>query len=129
MDLVSGYWQVKIEGADREKTAFCLPEGPFQFKVMPFGLSNALATFQRLMDLVLSGLKWTQCLVYLDDIIIFGRSFNEYLGKLAGVFDRLQEAGLKLKPSKCMFFQYLKYLGHKISRAGVAPDPSKIEKV
>ena len=70
------YWQVQIEEGDRPKTAFCTTDGLFQFKVMPFGLCNAPATFQWLMDLVLAGLQWSQCLVYLDDVIVLGRTFD-----------------------------------------------------
>ena len=80
--LVSGYWQVEVAQQDREKTVFCIPEGLFKFKVLPFGLNNAPATFQRLMDLFLSGLKWKTCLVYLDDVIIFAHTFEELLHHL-----------------------------------------------
>ena len=129
LDMLSGYWQVEVKDEDRPKTAFCTTEGLFQFKVMPFGLCNAPATFQRLMDLVLSGLQWSQCLVYLDDVIVMGRNFKEHMSNLHNVLQRLREAGLKLKPSKCSFFKReVRYLGHIISRYGVAPDPSKIEK-
>ena len=79
LDLISGYWQVEVNKEDREKTAFCTHERLFEFKVMPFGLCNAPATFQRLMNLVLAGLQWSSCLVYLDDIIILGRDFEEHL--------------------------------------------------
>ena len=90
----------------------------------------APATFQRLMDLVLSGLQWVSCLVYLDDVIVFGKSFEEHLKNMELVFARIREAGLKLKPSKCIFFQkQVKHLGHIISEDGVATDPSKIDKV
>ena len=130
LDLLSGYWQVKVEEADRPKTAFCTTEGLYQFKVMPFGLCNAPATFQRLMDLVLSGLQWSHCLVYMDDIIVLGRTFKEHLSNLQVVLQRLREAGLKLKPSKCSFFMHeIQYLGHVISRSGIAPDAAKIQKV
>ena len=130
LDLLSGYWQVELEEGARQKTAFCTTEGLFQFRVMPFGLCNAPATFQRLMDLVLAGLQWSHCLVYLDDVVVLGRSFDEHLRNLESVFRRLREAGLRLKPSKCSLFRRkVQYLGHIISREGVAADPSKIEKV
>ena len=74
IDLASGYWQVEMEPADREKTAFATPFGLHQFRVMPFGLCNAPSTFQRLMELVLAGLHWSTCLVYLDDIIIYSQT-------------------------------------------------------
>ena len=70
LDLLSGYWQVEVQPEDREKTAVCTPDGLIEFNVMPFVLCNAPATFQRLMNLVLAGLHWQSCLVYLDDIII-----------------------------------------------------------
>ena len=130
LDLLSGYWQVEVDETDREKTAFCTTEGLFQFKVMPFGLSNAPATFQRLMDLTLAGLQWSQCLVYMDDVIVLGRTFQEHLDNLRSVFCRLREAGLKLKPCKCVFFRKsVKYLGHVVSRDGVSADPDKTKKV
>ena len=130
LDLLSGYWQVEVAEGDRQKTAFCTMEGLFEFRVMPFGLCNAPATFQRLMDLVLAGLQWSHCLVYLDDVIILGTSFEEHLANLQLVFDRLQQAGLKLKPKKCNVLKHrVQYLGHIVSDKGVQADPSKIEKV
>ena len=130
LDLLSGYWQVEVAEKDRPKTAFCTTEGLFEFKVMPFGLCNAPATFQRLMDLLLAGLQWSHCLVYIDDVIVLGKSFPSHLEKLSIVFDRLRTAGLKLKPSKCHFLQQkVQFLGHVVSSEGVTPDPSKIEKV
>ena len=97
---------------------------------MPFGLCNAPATFQRLMDLVLVGLQWSHCLVYIDDIIILGRDFADHISNLDRVFQRIQEAGLKLKPRKCAFLQdQVCYLGHVVSREGIATDPEKIRKV
>ena len=130
LDLVSGYWQVEVDPNDQPKTAFCTTEGLFQFKVMPFGLCNAPATFQRLLDLVLAGLQWSHCLVYLDDVIVLGRSFTEHLQNLQAVFKRLRQAGLKLKPSKCSLLQQeVQYLGHIVNREGVSVDPGKVEKV
>lgn len=98
--LRSGYWQVEMAPADREKTAFCTQERLFEFNFMPFGLCNAPATFQRLMDCVLAGLQWLSCLVYIDDIIIIGRSFEENLHHLQQILDHLKSAGLKKHPSK-----------------------------
>ena len=95
LDLLWGYWQVEVSEKDREKTAFVMREGLFEFKVMPFGLCNAPASFQRLMDLVLAGIHWSSCL---DDIVIMGRTFQQHLVNLKLVLDR---AGLKLKPTKC----------------------------
>lgn len=127
LDLLSGYWQVKIDKANKDKTAFCTTEGLIQFKVMPFGLCNAPATFQMLLDLVLAGFQWSECLVYLNDVIVLGRTFEEHLRNLQSVLQRMRESGLRLK---CSFFQSeVQYLGHIISRNGVATDPSKTEKV
>jgi len=88
-----------------KKTGFSTPQGHFEFNVMPFGLTNAPATFQRLMECVLSGLTYEQCLIYLDDIIIFSASFDEHLHRLTNVFKALREAHLQLKLSKCSFMQ------------------------
>ncbi len=128
IDLASGYWQVEVDPSDREKTAFATPDGLYQFRVMPFGLCNAPATFQRLMERVLQGLHWSTCLVYLDDIIIFSASVGDHLARLDEVLARLREAGLKLKPSKCQLLRKsVHYLGHVVSERGVETDPAKIE--
>ena len=130
LDLASGYWQVEVQEDDKQKTAFSTCKGHFEFQVMPFGLTNAPATFQRLMQCVLAGLTETQCLIYLDDILVFSKSFSEHLLRLENVLIALRKAGLKLKPSKCHFAQKeVKFLGHIISHAGVSPDPAKIEAV
>ena len=130
LDLISGYWQVEVSPEDREKTAFTTPSGLFEFKVMPFGLCNAPATFQRLMDMVLTGMQWKSCLVYLDDVVIVGETFQDHLRNLREVFQRLREAGLKLKPAKCDFCALqVEFLGHIVSEEGVRTDPSKTEKV
>ena len=78
MDLASGYWQVAMSPEAKQKAAFVTNEGLFQFRVMPFGLCNAPATFERLMDCVLCGMRWSRCLVYLDDVISFGKSIPEH---------------------------------------------------
>ena len=128
MDLVVGYWQIQIDKGGKEKTAFSTAKGHYEFNVMPFGLTNAPATFQHLMECVFAGLTGEQCLIYLDDIIVFSSTFEEYLKRLTNVFTALREAGLKLKPSKCFFAQNeVHYLGHVVSVAGVSPDPAKTE--
>lgn len=130
MDLKSGYWQIEVDERDREKTAFVTPDGLYEFQVLPFGLCSAPATFQRLMDTVLSGLKWQTCLVYLDDVIVFSATFDEHLRRLKTVFEAIRSAGLTLKPEKCHFgFQELQFLGHVVSNQGVRPDPDKIAAV
>ena len=97
---------------------------------MPFGLCNAPATFERLMERVLGGLTWQICLVYLDDIIVFSKSFDKHLKSLEQVFCRIKEANLKLSPDKCFLFQKrVTFLGHIISGNGVETDPKKIEAV
>ena len=104
LDLASGYWQVSLSKAARAKTAFATHSGLFQFRVMPFGLCNAPATFERLMDRVLQGLRWSRCLVYLDNIISFGGTFGAALSNMTLIFERLRLYGLQLKSSKCHLF-------------------------
>ena len=130
LDLASGYWQVSLSKAARAKTAFVTHSGLFQFRVMPFGLCNAPATFERLMDRVLQGLRWSRCLVYLDDIISFGGTFSAALSNLTLIFERLRSYGLQLKSSKCHLFRAsVPFLGHIVGRRGLECDPKKIEDV
>ena len=127
LDLLSGYWQVGLTDDARLKSAFTVRGGLYLWNVMPFGLSNAPGTFERLMETVLQGLHWNACLVYLDDIVIFGRTEEELLQRMDIVFDRLRAAGLKLKPSKYhLFARSIDYLGHVISENGISVDPNKI---
>lgn len=130
LDLKSGYWQVRLDPKDREKTAFSVGNGLWQFRVMPFGLCNAPATFERLMEKVLKGIISKSCFVYLDDVVVYGKSYEETMKNLKEVFLRLQNANLKVNPKKCVFFKReVKYLGHLISAEGVATDPEKISSV
>ena len=130
LDLKSGYWQVEIHPEDREKTAFSIGNGLWQFKMMPFGLCNVPATFERLMEQVLRGLNLKTCLVYLNDIIVLGRLFEEHVQNLKEVFSQIRSAGLKLSPKKCFLFQTeVKYLGHLVMSEGVSTDPEKIKAV
>ena len=128
LDLASGYWQVPLREEDREKTAFSVGVDHYEFTVMPLGLTNASATFQRMMGNVLRGIKG--CLVFIDDIIIFSETWEEHQLILKEVFSRIRAAGLKVKREKCQFVQEsVKFLGHIVSARGTEPDPSKIEAV
>ena len=130
LDLASGYWQVALDDESRQKTAFTSRRGLFEFNVMPYGLCNAPATFERLMERVLSGLQWKVCLVYIDDIIVHGSSVEDLAGRLDKVFDRLRSACLKLKPSKChLFHRSVEFLGHIVSEEGVKTCSSKIDQI
>ena len=122
---VASTWQVEMDAADREKTAFVTQGGLYKFRVMPFGLVNAPATFERLMERVLRGIAWSECLVYLDDILVFGPDFGTTLARLESVLDWLGEAGLK-----CQLFQEeIPFLGHIVSAAGIGADPDKCQQV
>ena len=131
LDLESGYWQVEMDEESKPMTAFTVgPLGSYKCKRMPFGLTNAPATFQRLMETCLGDLNLHWCIIYLDDIVIFSKDLASHLERLEAVFQKLEEAGLKLKPSKCeLFWQQLAYLGHVISAQGVATDEGKIETI
>ena len=130
MDIFSSFWQLGMSDRDKEKTAFSTSQGLFQFRVMPFGLANAPSSFERLMENVLRGLQWEECLLYMDDIIVPAATVPESLERLEHVFQRLIEANLKLKPSKCLFFQKsVKFLGHIVSEKGIQTDPEKTEAI
>ena len=128
LDLASGFHQIPLNDDDSKKTAFTTPFGHYEYTRMPFGLKNAPATFQRLMNTVLSGLQGLQCFVYLDDIVIHAASIQEHEIKLRKIFDRLRLNNLKLQPDKCEFLRReVVYLGHTISDVGVRPNPDKVQ--
>ncbi len=130
MDITSAYNQIPVRSEDIPETAFVSKHGLFEYRTMAFGLTNAPATFQRLMEVALAGLQWTTCLIYLDDVIVFGRSFNEHKRHLSEVLTCIQRAGLKLKPSKCYLFRpQVTFLGHVVSGEGVKPDTSNVDKI
>ena len=131
LDLTSGYWHVPVEQESIPKTAFVIPGGGhFEFLKLPFGMTNAVPTFQRLMATVLQGLLGTKCLVYLDDVLVFGSSFKEHLANLQVVFEAIRKAGLKLNPKKCVFAETkVKFLGYELSGEGLAPDSEKVSAI
>ena len=127
-DVDRAYWQVGVTEADIEKLAFGVEGKIYECPVMPFGSMNAPATFQRLMDRVLMGLTWKQCLVYIDDVLIFSKSFDQHLRDIDEVLARFIYAKLKLKPSKCVFANHeVDYLGFKISNKGLQASNKKVE--
>ena len=124
IDLRSGYHHIALGKSSRAKTVFVTPFGKYEFLMVPFGLAQAPAYFQLLMNKVLKGLKFT--MMYLDDIIIFSQDESQHLEHLEIVFSHLWEAGLKMKRSKCDFFKSeIHYLGHLISPEGISPLPNK----
>ena len=130
LDLASGYWQVPMSDDAKAKSAFLTKDGLFQFKVMPFGLCNAPATFERLMDRVLRGHLGNRCLVYIDDVIVYGQDFDSTLQNLDTILGCLEAAQLQLKAKKCDLFQKeILYLGFRISGTGIRPDPAKTSAV
>ena len=130
IDLRSGYFQVALNPEDAHKTNFISRRGSWSYKVMPQGLINATATFMRLMNLVLSGLQFEQCVCYLDDILIFSDSLESHFERLEEVLKRLLRAGLKIHPDKCELLQQkVKFLGYVIQKSGISVDPSKTDVV
>ena len=121
---------IAVSPEAKRKAAFVTNEGLLQFCVMPFSLCNAPATFERFMDQVVCGMRWSRCLVHLDDVISFGASIPEALAQLEEVMCRLSDFGLQLKAKKCTFMQIeVAFLGHIVGLTGLACDPEKISAV
>ncbi|UYV68013.1 hypothetical protein LAZ67_5002793, partial [Cordylochernes scorpioides] len=130
IDLRSGYWQVEVEERDKEKTAFTTAHGLYEFNVMPFGLCNAPATFERNMENMLGNLRWQICLCYLDDVIIYSPDFPTHLKRLEAVFRCFRESNLRLNDKKCRFaFEELEILGYITSKHGIKPAEHNIKAV
>ena len=131
LDLASGYWQVPVAEEDRHKTAFVTPDGGFyEYVMMPFGLSNAPGTFQRLMNELFRDHLWKWALVFLDDVLVYSKCENDHFAHLKATFQLLREANLKLKPKKCRLVQKeVTYLSHIIGNEGIQVDPKKVEVV
>ncbi|KAJ8020637.1 hypothetical protein HOLleu_40281 [Holothuria leucospilota] len=130
MDLSHGYFQIAMDPGSIQPTAFRVPWGLFEFLRLPQGLCNSPSTFQRIMEMILGDLNLTQIILYLDDILVFSKDFDEHLCRLERVLQRLVNHGLKLKGEKCNFFQSkVNHLGHVVSAEGVSVNPAKIEKI
>ena len=131
MDLKSGFWQCKVSDDSRQYMAFTVGSmGVYKFLRMPYGLCNAPAMFQRLMQNCLGELNLSFTMVYLDNVIMYSEMPEDHLTRLQAVFDRFAHHGLKLKPSKCHFFkEEITYLGHEISAKGMLPGQKGIEEI
>ena len=130
LDLASGYHQIAMHPDDQHKTAFVTPMGLFEYTRMPMGLSSAPATFQRLMQSTMSDFIFQFLLVYLDDLLVYSKTFDEHLAHLHRLLQRMIDAGLKLKMDKCQFLRrQVHYLGHTISAEGVSCEDGKVEAV
>ena len=142
LDLTSGFWQIQVKPEDQEKTAFIVPgtsgrpgtpyrpPSLYEFTVMPFGLCNAPATFQRNMNEIFFNEIGDFIIVYMDDIIIFSKTLDEYMDHLRRTFNRLRSYGMKINREKCQFAQdSLVFLGYIIGKDGIRTDPAKIKKV
>ena len=128
LDLCSCYWQVGMHPGDCEKTAFSTPGGLYEFLRLPYGLSNAPATFARAIGIVLSGLTYTECLCYFNDVIIFSKTMPEHCMHLTFVLNRFCQHNLRVKATKCSFgADKVVYLGHTVSHEGIHTDPRKIQ--
>ena len=127
IDLTKGYWQVPVAAEDRHKTAFTTPMGLFQFRVMPFGLSEAPASFQRMADQLVDGIQ-DYAAAYLDDLVVFSSTWEDHLKQLQEILSRLRQAGLTAKLSKCQFgMRTCTYLGHVVGNGLIKPEVSKIQ--
>jgi len=132
LDLAAGYWQVRLAEGEPPKTAFRTHFGSFEWRVLPFGLTNAVATFQTLMNDLFQRKGYLNkfVLVYLDDILIYSRTAEEHLQHLRMVFEVLREARLYCRREKCHFNKReLKYLGHIVGADGIKPDTAKLQAV
>ena len=130
LDCASGFWQVKLDPATAEKTAFTSHRGVYQFRRLPFGLMNSPSAFSLVMGEALRSMNWKNLLIYVDDLCVFSSDFDSHLVHLEQLFQLLSKANLKLKPQKCQFAKpQIHYLGHVISAKGIQVNPDKMSAV
>ncbi|KAJ3524491.1 hypothetical protein NM688_g8550 [Phlebia brevispora] len=130
LDALSGFTQIEIASEDVEKTAFRTHKGLFQFRRMPFGLRNGPSIFRRVMQGILAPYLWLFCLVYIDDIVVYSKSYEEHINHLDQVLGAIEKAGLTLSPQKChLFYNSVLLLGHKVSRLGLSTHQEKVRAI
>lgn len=128
LDLKSGYWQVKMQQDSIEQTAFSTPDGHYEFLRLPFGLKNGPAEFSRIMHMTLGNLNFVE--IYLDDITIHSKTFEDHVGHIRQVLDKIREAGLKINHEKCKWFaREVNILGHKIAQNEISMDEKKLSAI
>ena len=128
LDLANGFHQILVDEKDQAKTAFSTPQGHYEYIRMPFGLKNAPATFQRMINHVLREFINIDCVVYIDDILIFSTSLQEHINSISKIFQKLREFNLKIQLDKCSFFsKESEFLGHLLTCDGIKPNPKKIQ--
>ena len=131
LDAASAYWSMPLSETDKEKTAFSVPgKGKFEFNVTPYGLSNAGASYQRMIDICLAGLPLNRILAYIDDIVIFTSTFDQHMKELTAVFTRLRRSNISLKASKCVFASdKVDFSGYELSSHGIQPQKRLTEAI
>lgn len=129
-DFTSGYWQLLLWEEDKQKTAFTSKSSRWEYKVLPMGITNAAPTFQRNMEIMLQGLLWKSCIIYIDDVIVFSDSFDDHLRHLEKVLQRMKRFNIITKPAKCVLCQEeVRYLGHIVGKSCIRPDNCNIKKL
>ena len=130
LDFTGAYWQVPLTDDSKPKSAFVTQEGHYQFEVLPFGLSSAPLTFQRMIDKLIAGLKYNTCVAYIDDLIIYAEKFHEHISRIHEIFIRVREGNLKLSPDKCHFCKpEIKFLGWVVNKDGTKPNTEKVRAI
>ncbi|GBP78230.1 hypothetical protein EVAR_55790_1 [Eumeta japonica] len=129
-DLISGYWKMVVYEKERLKNAFVTLSGIFEVNVVPYGLRTCQASFQRMMDTILAGIKYRNAMVNVDDVIVYVENFEEFCDALKDMFNRVRESNLMVKSSKCSFgYESVRALGYKVSEEGVKPCRKKLDAV